>query len=589
MDSSSESDLENIGSSSTTIPHHRKEKDKVDTMKKTEIKPPTPEKLTPKVKKTATRTSTRVTRPPVPHYSATEQLKAQTHIIEIGDEPQTWKEMVESPEKDLWMKAAKEEMDSLTKMQTWELVPRTAIMSIVKSKWIFKIKYDGNGNVERYKARLVAKGFTQKHGIDYQETFSPVVRFETIRYLFAIAANRNWNVQQMDVKTAFLNGELTETIFMEQPEGFIKDRGKVCLLKKSLYGLKQAPRCWNEKFRNFMKTSKFSQSTADPCLFILHHNNEMVIVALYVDDLVITGDENLITWTKSILAKKFDMKDLGDIKYILGIQVSRDANGIYLSQSTFITKTLEKFSMSDCKPNVTPAIMPVMDQSELLPDGNQYMQAVGSLNYLATRTRPDISYAIGQVARNMHSPTQNDWIAVKRILRYLQGTINTKLKFGIQHSELFGYSDASYAPNSDDRKSTSGYIFVKNGGAVSWRSKKQPIVSLSSMESEYIALADATKEGIWLKRLELDIFPNMEKSILIYEDNQSAIKTAKNEIHNERSKHIDVRYHFIRECVNDGRIILKYCPTEKMVADAFTKPLNRVKLNQHVVGMGLLH
>jgi len=189
----------------------------------------------------------------------------------------------------------------------------------------------------------------------------------------------------------------------------------------------------------------------------------------------------------------------------------------------------------------------------------------------------------------MHQPTHNDWIAVKRIFRYLQGTINTKLKFSNQNSELIGYSDASYAPNADDRKSTSGYIFIKNGGAISWRSKKQPIVSLSSMESEYIALSSAVKEGIWLKRLELDIFPNLEKSFVILEDNQSAIKTAKNEIHNERSKHIDVQYHFIRECVNNGRISLKYCPTEKMVADAFTKPLCRVKLNQHVVDMGLLH
>jgi len=379
--STSGSDSELTDSSSITASDMGNVKDK---SKELEIKPPTPKKLSPKVKKTVTRTSTQVTRPPVPHYSASDQLKAQTHIIEVGDEPQTWNEMINSSDKELWMDAAKDEMKSLEKMKTWELVPRTPDMSVVKCKWIFKIKYDGNGNVERHKARLVAKGFTQKHGIDYTETFSPVVRFETLRYLFAIAASNNWNIQQMDVKTAFLNGELNETIYMEQPEGFVKDRGKVCLLKKSLYGLKQAPRCWNEKFRNFMKISKFSQSTADPCLFILHEKDEMVVVALYVDDLVITGNEKLIKWTKSKLSEHFDMKDLGDIKYILGIQVSRDSNGIYLSQSTFVTRVLEKFNMSECKPNGTPAIAPTKDDSELFTDSTLYMQAVGSLNYLAT-------------------------------------------------------------------------------------------------------------------------------------------------------------------------------------------------------------
>jgi len=550
----------------------------------------------PKLDISKPRISTRAKNTPVPHWDSSKQLEKsrdqdETHdsaqICQIFDEPQSWTEMESSPQKPLWMKAAKEEYDSLISMKTWELVPRKFGMSVIKNRWVFRIKYDAHGNVERYKARLVAKGFTQKKGIDYEETFSPVVRFETLRLLFAYATANNWSLQQMDVKVAFLNGELDEEIYMEQPEGYVNDPNMVCHLRKSLYGLKQAPRCWNAKFRDFMAKQKFIQSAADPCLFIFRDNSGLVLVALYVDDLVITGNGNLVTWTKSILGKQFDMKDLGDLKYILGILVERDDSGLYLSQSTYIDKILKTFKMEKCKPMHTPALPPSGIQSEPLPVDNSYKQAVGSLLYLSTRTRPDLAFAVGAVARQMHNPTMEDWNSIKRILRYLQATRNYVLKYSVENSEILGYSDASYAPVADDRKSTSGFFFISNG-AISWRSKKQPIISLSSMEAEYIALADAAKEGIWLNRLEKEIFPENTPKVILLEDNQSTIKTAKNDIINERSKHIDVRYHFIRENIQADKLEIRYCPTDQMVADALTKPLGRTKLELFVAEMGLV-
>lgn len=507
-------------------------------------------------------------------------------MVEHSPEPQSWNEMIQSGEKSLWLAAAQEEMSSLLSMNTWELVPRTKGTSIVKCRWIFKKKLDANGNVDRYKARLVAKGFTQKKGIDFKETFSPVVRFETLRFLFATAAAQDWEIHQMDVKTAFLNGDLEETIYMEQPEGFTQNPNLVCKLKKSLYGLKQSPRCWNAKFKEFIQKHGLNTSAADPCLFICRQNQMVAYIGLYVDDLLITGDLKLVLYLKTLLAKQFDMKDLGLVKHILGIEVIRTPEAIYLSQSHYIKTVLEKFGMTDCKPLATPAVVDHShDGLAAIDSTTPYLEAVGSLNFLATRTRPDISFAVGQVAQRMHDPRVRDWQAVKRILRYLQQTLDLKLKYSCTASPLVGYSDASYAPEAIDRKSTSGYIFLINGAAVSWRSKKQSIIALSSMEAEYISLCDAAKEGIWLSRLSKDFGFSVPLTIL--EDNQSTIKTAQNEIFNERSKHIDVRYHFIREMVNLKQLDLVYCPTTDMIADALTKPLERVKLEKFRSMMGL--
>ena len=510
-------------------------------------------------------------------------------MVSLYNEPHTWREMLNSPDKQLWLNAVKDELDSLATMKTWELVPRPGDKPVVRNRWIFKIKTKLDGTIDRYKARLVAKGYTQTKGIDYEETFSPVVKYETLRYLIALSAEKQWHIHQMDVKTAFLHGDLEELIYMEQPEGHITDPSKVCLLRKSLYGLKQSPRCWNKKFTQFLFAAKFKQSKADPCLFLREQSDGLVLViAIYVDDLLITGNSELFGNIKSQLAKSFAMTDLGPLTHILGMTVVRTSSGTYIHQQKYITRLLETFNMKDCKALDTPAIVPPNAASPALGRDIPYMEAVGSLNYLATCSRPDLAFAVSQIARHMHAPTEENWTAVKRIFRYLQGTKTLCLFYSSTPIPLTGYSDASYAPEATDRKSTSGYVFMKNGGAISWKSKKQPIVSLSSMEAEYIALCTAGKEAIWLRQLEADLKSSPAKSIVLNEDNQAAIKLAKNSIMSDRSKHIDVRYHWIREQVAAGTVTLQYCPTDMMVADIFTKPLQRLLHSKFLKLLGLV-
>jgi transposase InsO family protein len=530
---------------------------------------------------TTLRRSTRERKPPGPFWKA-------SGLLAINAEPVSFKKMLESDDRDRWLDAISEEMDSLKKMGTWDLVSRPSNHPVVKNKWIFKVKTNPDGSIERYKARLVAKGFTQTEGVDYFETFSPVVKFETLRFIISFAAEKQWNIAQMDVKTAFLHGELEEEIYMEPPEGFPNSDNQVCRLKKSLYGLKQSPRCWNSKFTDFMKRNDFTQGGADPCLFIKKSGEHMVIVGLYVDDLVITGHDVAITRTKELLINEFEMKDLGKLKYILGIEVDRkgEEGGYSLQQTKYINSILKRFSMEECKPVNTPALKPLGVSTEVFRDVSQYQQAVGSLNYLATCTRPDLAFAISQVARKMHQPTEEDWLAVKRIFRYLQATKSHGLHYSSKRSNLIGYSDASYAPEETDRKSVSGYVYLMNGGAISWKSKRQPIISLSSMEAEYIALSAASKESMWLHKIQKDLYIKPEPMI-IREDNQATIKMANNIINNDRSKHIDVRYHFIREKVSNNILQLEYCQTSDMVADIFTKPLGRNLLEKHVSNLGL--
>jgi hypothetical protein len=340
-----------------------------------------------------------------------------------------------------------------------------------------------------------------------------------------------------------------------------------------------------------MKTKGFSQSTTDPCIFIKRNEERLIIVSIFVDDNIIIGTKEDVVETKEMLSKMFKMKDLGELKYIIGIKVEQTTTTTSLSQTQYIKDILQRFNMADCKSTPTPLPTNINQDEESamtkFEDDSIYKQAIGSLIYLANATRPDISFAVSQLARKMQNPSNQDWQNVKRIFRYLQGTKDMKLVYQRKKIDLCGFSDASYAEDRLDRKSTSGYIFKMNGGAVSWKSIKQPIVSLSSMEAEYIALASAVKEGLWLKKFETEL-SMMEKTLTIFEDNQSTIKTANHRIHNDRSKHIDVRYHFIRECVEKKQMKVEYCPTNEMTADALTKSLGRILHERHVRNMGLV-
>ncbi|HEY0433295.1 MAG TPA: reverse transcriptase domain-containing protein [Chitinophagaceae bacterium] len=523
------------------------------------------------------------------------------------DDPKTYEEAIHRPDASKWKQAMHEEYQSLMKNGTWSLTDAPENHKPIGCKWVYKIKHDTTGKIERYKARLVAKGYAQIQGIDYQETFAPVAKYNSIRTLIALAANQNLKIHQMDVKTAYLNGDIDETIIMTQPEGFAKGN-KVCKLKKALYGLKQAGRAWYRTIDAFFKNIGLEKTNADNCVYRCINQGETLIVALYVDDLLIISDSmTSINKLKAELSNKFEMKDLGEVHSILGINVMREKGTITLDQSNYIENILRKFRMSDCKPVTTPMDPNVKltktdaknetDPKNEKPLKKVYQQAVGSLMYAMLGTRPDIAFAVSAVSRYSANPSPTHWTAVKRIFRYLKGTINHKLEYRCDHrhrnQRLIGYSDADWARDTDDRKSTTGYAFFlgdNENAAITWNSRKQPTVALSTTEAEYMGLCQATKEAVWLKNfvLELGYGGSSEMIPIIYSDNQGCIALAKNPIYHAKSKHIDIQHHFVREKLEKGDISIEFKGTEEMVADILTKgTLNQNQVSFCREGLGL--
>lgn len=390
----------------------------------------------------------------------------------------------------------------------------------------------------------------------------------------------------MDVKSAFLNGELAEEVYMDQPQGF-EAKGKetmVCKLKKALYGLKQAPRAWYSRIDDYFAKEHFVKSHSDCNLYVKEEDGNIVLIVLYVDDLLITGNNGkLIEQVKTHLSNEFDMKDLGLVHYCLGLEVWKKRHSVFISQAKYACEVLKRFNMQDCKPVSTPidtSNKPSRDDGTPFVDMTLYRQLVGSLIYLTT-SRPDISYAVGVVSQYMSSPTEAHWKAAKRVLRYVKGTTN----YGILYTDegglqLEGFTDSDWAGDRDDRKSTTGYAFSLGSGAISWCSKKQPTVTLSSTEAEYRAAAKATCEAIWLRRLLGDVQITQVDPTVIYCDSQSCIQLAKNPVYHARTKHIEVDQHFLREKIQSGEIQLTYCDTNDQAADIFTKALSKDKFEK---------
>ena len=354
---------------------------------------------------------------------------------------------------------------------------------------------------------------------------------------------------------------------MKQPDGF-QISGKeelVCRLNKSIYGLKQAPRCWNDAIDLLIKKLSFIQSDSDSCVYVRNKDNDLCIIALYVDDIIIAAKSlKQIEIVKSCLSNSFKMKDLGRIKHFLGINVNQSADNdvITIEQTAYVKNILNKFNLNNANPVRTPidisCKLDCNDENATLFDEKLYQMAVGSLLYLSSRTRPDIAHAVSMVARYNSKPTVQHWTAVKRILRYLKGTLNFGLVYSKKDTiECIGYSDADWAGDAKDRKSTSGYCFFMNGSLISWRSCKQTCVALSTAESEYVALSAATQEAIWLNRLLIDICAKPDSPIIIHEDNQAAMCIAKNPIQHPKTKHISIKFHFIREHIEQNDIVLK--------------------------------
>jgi histone deacetylase 1/2 len=499
-----------------------------------------------------------------------------TTTSSIPSEPSSFTQAIKNPQ---WKNAMADEFNALLTNRTWSLVPYHKGMNVVNCMWVYKIKQKSDGTIERYKARLVAKGYTQQIGIDYNDTFSPVVRHATIRLVLVHSLLQGWSIRQLDIKNAFLHGSLREEVYMAQPPGFKDSRfpNHVCKLHKAIYGLKQAPRAWFSRFSNFLLKHHFSSSTNDPSMFIYRSSYGSMILLLYVDDIILTGssDTLLLNFLK-ILQAEFALSDLGPLHYYLGIQVQRTSQGFFLSQSKYATDLLHKANMINCKPVSTPVAGAKLSkaQGSLLADPTPYRQLVGSLQYL-TITRPDLSFAVNSVCQFLSHPTTTHMQAVKRILRYVAGTIHHGLRFQPSSDKsLIAFSDSDWAGCPDTRRSTTGFVIFYAGIPVSWVSRKQHTISRSSCEAEYRAVSSTVTELLWLQQLldELGvILPHPPKLMC---DNVSTTYLATNPIFHSRTKHLAIDFHFVREKIASGLLDLRYVPTNLQVADVLTKSLS---------------
>uniref|UniRef100_A0A1J3DVK1 Retrovirus-related Pol polyprotein from transposon TNT 1-94 n=2 Tax=Noccaea caerulescens TaxID=107243 RepID=A0A1J3DVK1_NOCCA len=513
--------------------------------------------------------------------------------LDAGVIPQSYAEAMENQ---AWVDAVDNEARAMIKNHTWDEADLPKGKKAVSSKWVFTIKYLSSGDIERHKARLVARGFTQTYGLDYLDTFAPVAKLHTVRVLLALATNLGWDLWQMDVKNAFLQGDLDEEVYMTPPPGIIITPGKVLRLRKAIYGLKQSPRAWYQKLSSTLRDRGFRRSESDHTLFTLHNQEGIIVVLIYVDDIIISGNNKVgIQSTKDYLHSVFEIKDLGALKYFLGIEVCRSEEGLFLSQRKYILDLLRETGTMEAKPAPTP----LEDQYKAHQQGENeanvpfhdaklYRRIVGKLIYL-TLTRPDLCFAVNQVSQFMQAPLECHWIMVDRILRYIRGTSDQGIWMGCNGStDLVGYCDADYAGDRGDRRSTTGYCTFIGGNLVTWKSKKQKVVSCSSCEAEYRAMRRLTTELMWLKMLLKDLGVETTKPITMHCDNQAAIHIASNSVFHERTKHIEVDCHKVREQMELGVILPCYTKSADQLADIFTKASSAKTCESMHTRLGLL-
>ncbi|GJZ15952.1 putative RNA-directed DNA polymerase [Tanacetum coccineum] len=488
-----------------------------------------------------------------------------------------------------WIDIMNSKMDALYRNNTWDLVELPKGMKAIGSKWVWKIKYKSDGEIERYKARLVAKGFNQREGIDFDETFSLVVKIVTVRCLINLAVQNGWNLYQMDVNNAFLYGDLNETVYMSLPPGyFSKDETRVCKLNKLLYGLKQAPRQWNAKLTYALIECGFVQNKNDYSLFTKKFGDIFVDLLVYVDDIIITGNNlNEINKFKQFLKTKFMIKDLGKLKYFLGIEVLETPTGVCLSQRKYCLEFIDEFRLLDSKPsyismphNISLSSEP-KDDDPLLDNITDYQKLIGKLIYLTT-TRPDIAYTVSCLSQFMHSPLKSHLKTALKVIRYLKGCpgkgVNV-IRTSTSVNVLKAYTDADWARCTDTRRSVTGYCVFMNNSLVSWKSKKQNTISKSSTEAEYRALASVTSEVIWVLKILKDLDCSNLLPVKVFCDNSSAIKIAANPVFHERTKHLEIDLHFVREKILAGVIKTEKIDTANQIADILTKGLDTKQHN----------
>ena len=523
-------------------------------------------------------------------YPTRERKKPQNYWLAnvCLAEPQSLRDALSGPQKEDWMLALHDEISSLQKHNVFDVVDRQPGIKSLPCKWVFKIKYDQHGNVQRFKARLVAKGFKQVTGIDFNETFAPVARQSTLRLLLTIAAVKNWEIQNVDIKTAFLNGDLEEDIYMDIPPGFDVP-GKVWKLRKTLYGLKQAPRAWHLKLTDKLENMGFVCSTADPGLYCAGD----FLLMVYVDDLLLCGDgKESVERIKTLLLEEFEGRDLGATEHFLGIKIQRDRqNGtVFLSQENYVENVLQRFRMDTCHSVSTPLDLGTKwnvptDTAEV---NFPYQELVGCLMYLAVSTRPDIAYVTNCLARYVSAPTTTHIAIAKRVLKYLQGSKSLGLLLGSHNQNLLeGYCDANYGSCEVTRRSTTGYLFTFSGSLISWQTKLQKTVATSTTEAEYMAAAAAAKEALYLRKILLDVGFGA-KCITIHCDNQGAVNLTKNALTVSRTKHVDIAHHFVRNRVSRGELQIQYIHSSDQLADFLTKALGPTKLQTAIQKLALI-
>jgi hypothetical protein len=487
-----------------------------------------------------------------------------------------------------------EEMAALDANATWELIALPEDMKAIGCKWVYKVKHNVDGSVNRYKTRLVAKSYAQTYGIDYEETYSPVAKMTTIRAIVAMAAAKGWSLYQMDVKNVFLHGDLNEEVYMEQPPGYVDQThpNLVCRLKKALYSLKQTLKACSDKVSQYFVTSGFKTSNANFALYVKKIGHGIIIIIIYVDDLIITGNSDTYIFDlKKLLKQKFEMKDLRELRYFLGIKVIQSPKGTWLLQKQYALNKLTEYWMTGCKLISIPLEQNVKlsaDEGDLVEDTTMYKRILGNLIYM-TITRPDLSYAIGVVSQFMQTPRKSHLDAVRRILRYIKHTLQCGIFYEAKSQlQVHGYTNANWVGNVLDRRSTSGFMFSFGSGVVSWSSKKQPIVALSSTEIEYKGAAIVAYEIVWLQKPLSHLGQSVDGLVVIYCDNISSILLANNLVYHARTKHIKVHYHFIREKILAKEIDLIHVSTEDQVANIFTKALGVDKLRKFKKMLGVL-
>jgi hypothetical protein len=527
----------------------------------------------------------------------------EAHLVSLEDDvPQTMKQCRKSPDWLKWKTAFELELNSLFERKVFgDLQECPEGFKPIGCRWVLAIKRHADGSISRYKARLVAQGFSQVFGVDYIEKYSPVMSTCIFRWLIAFAALNNLKLRQADIETAYLYGEIDVELYMRIPEGvLIKEKGRYkqpCLrIRKSLYGLKQAGRIWYLHLSKYLQKCGFITNESCPCLFIKRHKNELAIIGIYVDDIIIVGTDTAIENTMNALKAEFKVKDLGDLTYCLGLEVSNTKRVIKLNQKGYIQKILDKYRMGDaskfCKtPMVVRSLTPESDVfgpkmkgEDTLGDGYPYREVIGALLYLANGSRPDISFAVSVLARYTSEPTIRHWRGIKQILRYLAGTINLSLTYikgrnpSITLTGLTGFADAGYLSDPHKAKSQSGYIFKFAGAAISWRSTKQTLTATSTNHSELIALYEASKECVWLRRMMQFVHTSLLLGedlppVLIYEDNRACVyQVQEGYIKSDRTKHIDPKFFFMHE-LNGKELSIKTIASDSNAADLFTKSL----------------